>query len=336
MTFVNDIDTARQALDAEIEKLQSKADAVLEPMKKYRPYNHLDDYNWSAFHNSGSFRHGIRLRDEYFFRNGNNSFWSWDNFTNEQYQKGLEHFLQTYDQWKKDNARFVEENEQITEHNNLQRKRVYQLMQTLGIREQYSTWEYKTTRSRNKMEKKHKAGFISDLDRITPADNYASLCKQIEQKYEQIKKFGAAKLKEADEKRREQEKTQKEETRRREFALLQAKYTPDDASSELYDVIQVILSKDKYLHLAYYLEKNRGDWMDGYDYAETGLENFLVESDIDREIEKELAELIDDREDIDGRVFRDCKWNYTTLYGMVKDRQLLKDLQKAQEMEYGA
>lgn len=333
--FVQDIDTARQALDAEIEKLQSKANAIIAPMKKYQPYTKLEDYSWSAFHNSGNFKHGIKLRDEYFFCNGSSSFWSWDSFDNERYQKGLEHFLQTYDQWKKDNARFVEENREIAEHNQLQRARVYQLMLTLGVREQYSTWEYRTSRSRNKTEKKQISGFVSDLDRITPKDNYEDLCKQIEQKYRQIEKFGEAKLKEAESKRREKEKVEQEQRRVKELALLQAKYTPDTADSDIHDIIEEIVSKNKYLRLAYYLEKNRGSWVDGYDYAETGLSGFTVETKIDKEIEKELSEIIyDDDPDIDGRVFRDCKYNYDVLYGMVDDEQLLKDLDKARDIEY--
>jgi hypothetical protein len=333
MTFVRDIDTARQALDNEIEKLQSQANAVIEPMKKYQPYTRLGDYNWSAFHNAGSFKHGIKLRDEYFFCNGNSRFWSWDNFTNELYQRGLEHFLQTYDRWKKDNARFVEENEKISEHNQLQRSRVYQLMETIGIREWYSTFEYKTSRSRTKTEIKHKAGFVSDLDRITPNDNYEQLCKQVEQKYEQIKRFGEHKLKEAEAERAKKEAEEKEKLQQRELALLQAKYTPDDANSEIYEIVDVILSKNKYLMLAYWLEKNRGDWSDGYGYAETGLDGFSVETDTDREIEKELSDLVYDYEDVDGRIFRDCKWNYNVLYGMVEDEQLKTDLLKCQELE---
>jgi len=335
MTFVNDIKTARQALDIEIEKLQSKADAIVAPMEKYQPYTKLEDYNWSAFHRANlNFKHGIRLRDEYFFCNGNDRFHSWDRFTREQYQKGLEYFLQTYDQWKKDNAQFVEENKEIAEHNQLQRSRVYQIMKTLGIRENYSTWEYKTNRSRNKTEKKHRAGFISDLDRITPRDNYEDLCKQIEEKYRQIEKFGETKLKEVEAARAEKEKKEREETKRKEYALLQAKYTPDNANSEIFQIIDVILSKNKYLRLAYWLEKNRGDWTDGYDYAETGIGGFVVETDQDKEIESELTEIIyEECPDIDGRVFRDCKWNYSVLYGMVEDEQLLKDLEKAQEFE---
>jgi len=334
MVFVNDIETAKKALDEEIEKLQSKAESIIAPMQKYQPYTKLEDYNWSAFHRTNlSFEHGIRLRDGYFFRNGNDRFFSWDKFTREQYQKGLEHFLQTYEQWKKDNETTFEKNKEIAEHNQLQRSRIYQIMKTVGVREQYSTWEYKTVRSRNKTEKKHQAGFIYDLERVTPKDTYETLCKQIEQKYDQIKEFGEANLREVEVALAEKEKKEREEASRKEYALLQAKYTPDNAGSEIDEIIGVILSRNKYLRLAYWLEKNRGDWTSGYDYAEIGIDGFTVDTTEDKEIESELSEIVNDPMDIDGRHFRDCKWNYSVLYGMVEDQQLLKDLEKAQEFE---
>lgn len=88
--------------------------------------------------------------------------------------------------------------------------------------------------------------------------------------------------------------------------------------------LEFILSKNKYLHLAHYLQKNRGDWSDGYSYAETGLENFSIESDTDQKIYDEIKELIDDW-DFDGRCFRDCNWNYSVLFGMVDDKDLMTD-----------
>lgn len=77
-----------------------------------------------------------------------------------------------------------------------------------------------------------------------------------------------------------------------------------------------VLRKDKYLRLAYYLEKNRGDWSNGYDYAEEGLKGFRIESDIDISIADEIDILMSD-DDVDGRVFRDCKYNYNFLKTLV-------------------
>jgi len=124
------------------------------------------------------------------------------------------------------------------------------------------------------------------------------------------------------EKERQQEKIKKE----RELALLFVKYNVSlDSSTE--DLLDTILSKDKYLELAYWLEKNRGDWNDGPSYAEIGLDKFR--SYEMNEIDKEIANAINDHivnwQD-DGRVFRDCEWNYSRIRGLVKDENLVKDL----------
>jgi hypothetical protein len=94
----------------------------------------------------------------------------------------------------------------------------------------------------------------------------------------------------------------------------------------LHDVRWVLLNKNKYLRLAHFLEANRGDWSEGCDYAETGLNGFTVETDEDREIQKEISALCSDW-DGDGRCFRDCKWNYGALYQKVPP-ELLADYQK--------
>ena len=112
------------------------------------------------------------------------------------------------------------------------------------------------------------------------------------------------------------------------FATLCVKYDLD-AEAEDCDIREAILSKDKYLHLAYWLERNRGDWNDGYSFAETGLSGFHAETAEDNDIVADISSYIEDW-DGDGRVFRDCEYNYGVLYGMA-DEALMKDLQTLQE-----
>lgn len=81
------------------------------------------------------------------------------------------------------------------------------------------------------------------------------------------------------------------------------------------DVLDVILSKDKYLRLGYYLLKNREDWNDGADFAERGLRAFDVVTKQDNDIYTEIDGHISDWCG-DGRVFRDCTYNYDVLFGM--------------------
>ncbi len=112
------------------------------------------------------------------------------------------------------------------------------------------------------------------------------------------------------------------------IVTLEAKY--GDTFSSAYAAKQFLLAKDKYLRLAYYLEKNRGDWSDGADYARTGLREFPIETDTDRQIHDEIADIISDFED--GRSFRDCTWNYSVLYGMA-DETIRTEFQKLMELE---
>ena len=102
---------------------------------------------------------------------------------------------------------------------------------------------------------------------------------------------------------------------------------------EIDDAIDSMLGRDKYLRLAYWLEKNRGDWSDGPEYARVGMEGFKIDpaKPEDAAISKEIWGFISDW-DGDGRVFRDCTWNYSTLYGMA-DADLRADLAKLQEHE---
>jgi len=95
------------------------------------------------------------------------------------------------------------------------------------------------------------------------------------------------------------------------------------------DILDVILRKNKYLRLAHYLSLNRSDWSDGPSYAETGLDEFVEETDEDREIAKELWGYVNDWCG-DGRVFRDCKWSYGVLFGKVP-AELMEEYNKVNQ-----
>lgn len=221
------------------------------------------------------------------------------------------------------------ENIEAVEHNKKVVAKVTSLMKAIGIPDTYYESYFRTSRSSKMTTDTKRAGYLQDIDRNiklhNPAvptlkdivgDNYSGLVYY----YNSL----ISKLKEA-ERKAEVEKQQKENEHK--VALLRAKYTPDDAMSEGYEILEGVLSKCKYLRLAYYLEKNRGDWSDGYDYAETGISGFTVETEEDQEIYTLINNLIQDGQesgDIDGRVFRDCEYNYGYLFTKV-DESLMKD-----------
>jgi hypothetical protein len=65
------------------------------------------------------------------------------------------------------------------------------------------------------------------------------------------------------------------------------------------------------------------DWNEGPHYAECGIRGFKAESDEDNKIVSNINGYIQDW-DGDGRIFRDCEWNYDRIFGKV-DEKLLSD-----------
>ncbi len=125
----------------------------------------------------------------------------------------------------------------------------------------------------------------------------------------------------------------KEKERNKKLALLLAKYDLD-LDCDWNDLLEELINKNKYLYLSYYLEKNRNDWNDGCTYAEIGLINFNIENELDQKIYDDIIHYIYNWGDyMDGRCFRDCKYNYSELYGIVAEQEpdLYKDFQVIME-----
>jgi len=147
---------------------------------------------------------------------------------------------------------------------------------------------------------------------------------------EQVQKRQAAER----EKKLEEEQKKKEAEKIKLFLELIKKYdlTFFNGLPDMNEIIEAIILKDKYLYLSHYLELNRNHWSDGCLYAKTGLNRFEVNSDIDKEIYSEISNLINDW-DGEGRVFRDCKWNYSILISLV-DKNILSDYEKLLEYKF--
>lgn len=209
-----------------------------------------------------------------------------------------------------------EENKLIAQTNTVIRDKAIDYFKALGIPERVYT--YKTPRSRTKDW--ITAAWVTSLYAIptsapNPKSTYDSFCSRLQQLRDKIKA-------EENQKKQELEKQQKEQEKLRLLARLEVKYgrafmTPDEA-------LHYILDQNKYLRLAYFLELNRGDWSSGPDYAKTGLDGFSVETTVDQEIYDEINGHIEDWCG-DGRIFRDCRYNYSELYGMVDNEDLMKD-----------
>ncbi|MCR8641423.1 hypothetical protein NV379_02025 [Paenibacillus sp. N1-5-1-14] len=222
-----------------------------------------------------------------------------------------------------------EENIEKAKVNRSTEKKVFDILKQIGINETY--YGYKTSRSRDTSKMYY--AFPSEIKKQIPTyysdSKLEDLCKSIIDKVKNIWNDEVNKMKKQ---RLEKEKQEKEKESNKKLALLLAKYDLDltDSWNELLDKI---IEKNKYLRLAHYLEENRNDWTDGFSFAEAGLRNFSVENEVDQDIIDNIESHMYEDWDGDGRVFRDCKYNYSIIYGMAaeQDPQLYKDYEIVKE-----
>jgi hypothetical protein len=232
-----------------------------------------------------------------------------------------EQFLHAHPERLKDCQDVYDSNVPLIVENKNIIERIGLIMRTIGVPDSYTHSYYKTNNSRNKTTENKIAGWREDAARNIPTTNInipdkKRLVQSVEEAY-------AKAIHAAGEAEREVKKKEEELLKQNELAMLRVKYTPDNALSDAWDILFKILKEDKYLCLAHYLQLNRGDWSDGYHYAETGIDDFSADSPEDKLIYKEITGLIENW-DGDGRVFRDCKYNYDYLFNLVEDH-LVKD-----------
>lgn len=189
-----------------------------------------------------------------------------------------------------------------------------------GIKKEYYG-EVKINRKKKSMWIEHE--WVKDIRKQIPLDyspnHLDALLKNRKEKLTELYNKERSKIeREAERKRKEQER--KEAMLK--MAKLLLKYNlPDNATPQ--ELLKHILEQDKYLYLAHYLHMNRGDWSDGCLYAEKGLDFFRQHMDtnnpVDIAIENEISKYVDNWSDYeDGRIFRDCDWNYDRLYEIAK------------------
>lgn len=98
-------------------------------------------------------------------------------------------------------------------------------------------------------------------------------------------------------------------------------------------ILEAITYSNKYLRLADAMLKTRGDWSDGCELVQCALAEFTTENQFDIKINNELVRLVEDWEG-DGRVFRDCEYNYDFLFNFIKDQDaaLMEDYKKMKDL----
>lgn len=210
------------------------------------------------------------------------------------------------------------------ENNQKVRDKITQIMKDIGIPNNYSTSEFKTQRSRTKTTTTHSAGYLGDLQRNVPvSDESERMLTLIKSAVDSFKRHADTLKANIRKELQEAEKTEKAKKEILAKARLQVKYNLDE-DFVWSDVLEVLDKKDKYFMLARAMEDTRNDWNDGYGRVQYAIARFEVTSEEDREIFDEIHDLANDYEDIDGRIFRDCEFNYSFLYGKVSE-EILND-----------
>jgi hypothetical protein len=199
------------------------------------------------------------------------------------------------------------------------------LIAAIGIPSNYN----KTVNRRSFKTESIPYDWTNGLRQLVPThDGWPEVQRIYDRKMEEVAKWEQQIAGQKEEEERAREAEAKNIEKIKTVGILENKYGMRLSANEN-TLLDVILSKDKYLALAHCLLKNRRDWNDGPDYAREGLRLFAVESDLDEEICKEIQSLIDDWQG-DGRVFRDCKYCYDALFNLA-DGDILADYQKLKE-----
>ena len=215
-----------------------------------------------------------------------------------------------------------EENKELIEINKGLHERVSLLMQHIGIPANYSKSYYKTARSRHPTRDTVASGWCTDMNReCSTVDSYESHIKSIDSALNTLESKCKEACLELDKQEREKIKERNNKNKVMALAKLQLKYQlDDDASFE--DVRLFLLDKCKYLNLAVAMVDTRGDWSDGFYRVENAIQDFVVETDLDQKIVDDVSSYLDGEHD--GRVFRDCEYNYDVLSTLI-DEDLKQD-----------
>lgn len=219
------------------------------------------------------------------------------------------------------------QNKEIISRNQNKYEKILALFKRLGLPE---TKRVKDDKSRARYTKyiDVATNWPNELGGIFPRYNqWSSLKASLEQAIKHIKQYELSKQQHLDKQKQLQEAEKNKNKEIISLAELNGKYKlniePDALDKQ--EVLSKLIEQNKYLCLAHFLLANRNDWSDGHDLAECGLNFFDSKSAEvnkginDDEISSDIHSCINNW-DGDGRTFRDTKWNYDVLFGIVKEQ----------------
>lgn len=180
------------------------------------------------------------------------------------------------------------------------------------------------------------AGWIADMRREFPGGDGFELVlakySELKARYEQFAAEAEKEEKEAAAKA-ELEKARAIERQNADIrkALIIIRYELDaETHWTWFAILEFLRKRDQRLDLAVAMRMTRGDWSEGYWRVSDAMTRFKIRDDVDKDIIASVGSCFGD-DFIDGRVFRDCAWNYDRLFAEAEDRQLSEDVQFAME-----
>lgn len=243
-------------------------------------------------------------------------------------------------EWLDKNEPIYKENVEICKSNLAAQLLAFAFLKKLGLSEE--KYDYPTNRSKNKQ--KMTCAWVGEIKSlfVTSCDyTWNDMGRWVKDETAKINEYFSKKKQEDEKLEREKQSKLKEQEKLAFIIRLIEKYKLnfDVPIPETCQVLSGLLKKNKYLYLAHYLAKNRGDWSDGHSYAESGLSYFVskpeenYEGVDDAAIYENIQSYISDWQG-DGRVFRDCEYNYDYLFQVAKENanELYDDYFKLQEL----
>lgn len=209
-------------------------------------------------------------------------------------------------------------------------ERITSLMDDIGMPKR---WSERDSRSRSRYPRtiSHDAGYLTDLRREVKVDDGWTYRQQ--QHAQLLERYLAYEAQAAEADARSAAAAERErqaEVERRkadvELAAILLRYELPIESSWA-DVLEALRSRNQRLDLAVAMQQTRCDWSEGPWRVRSAVDRFTMETDDDKAIINDVIDGLTDFED--GRVFRDCIWNYDALFGSVEDQQLAADVQRA-------
>lgn len=253
MSYITNPTDALNYLTKHIENITKKLDDTYEKPKKLEVYPTLPDILFKNLKDLNNIGHSSSYYNSY--GKDHNETKSPEE-TQTRYIslcKVLDNYLPTIEDIKI-------KNEVIIQHNNTVKDKITSIMTSIGIPLNFSERDY-NSRARNPKSITKSAGYIGDISKniITVDSEYTKRATLVKTVKTNLDTWYKGRLDFSKSLEQAKQIKDKELERQKLFATIKVKYNIDFSVDDN-DVLDNLLSKDKYLYLAHYMLKNREDW----------------------------------------------------------------------------